>query len=147
MSVFLSVLVVAVVHTGYEYTPLFFLSIAEYNVGQVDAEVVAGSWTNHKFLNYAKLRSHLATLPPAASGLGAGGAGAGAGVDSSDALLFNYSAPRRRFRDVAVWAAAACDKSLLDPLDKVERYFSSNWRLGLDTCAFYSWSVLTCIYT
>jgi hypothetical protein len=147
VSVFLSVLVVAVVHTGYEYTPLFFLSIAEYNVGQVDAEVVAGSWTNHKFLNYAKLRSHLATLPPAASGPGAGGAGAGAGVDSSDALLFNYSAPRRRFRDVAVWAAAACDKSLLDPLDKVERYFSSNWRLGLDTCAFYSWSILTCIYT
>jgi hypothetical protein len=126
VSVFLSVLVVAVVHTGYEYTPLFFLSIAEYNVGQVDAEVMAGTWTNNKYLNYSKFRSHLATFPPAASGPGAGGAGAGAGADSGDALLFNYSAPRRRFDDVAVWAAAACDKTLLDPLDKAQRYLSRN---------------------
>ena len=128
VSVFLSVLVVAVVHTGYEYTPLFFLSIAQYNAGQVDAEVVAGSWTNHKFLDHARLRAQLAALA------------AGAGTGREDGQLFNYSAPRRRFPSSAVWAAAACNTSLLNPLDRVERYFSAGWREGLPDCGYYSYS-------
>ena len=48
LSVLLAVTVVFVVNTGYEYSPLFFLSIAEYNVGEVDAVVVAGPWTNFR---------------------------------------------------------------------------------------------------
>ena len=48
LSVLLAVTVVFVVNTGYEYSPLFFLSIAEYNVGEVDAVVVAGAWTNFR---------------------------------------------------------------------------------------------------
>ena len=136
VAVFLSVLVVVVVETAFECTPLLFLSIAEYNVGQVDAVVSPGTWTNHRFLNFSKVRDHIGAI--AAAGAGLGGKGESKG-NAADRLLFNYSAPRHSFPETSVWAAHPCNTSQLNPLDRMERYFGRDWREADNSCAQTPW--------
>jgi uncharacterized membrane protein YobD (UPF0266 family) len=123
IAVFLSVTVVVVVNTGYEYSPLFFLSIAQYNVGEVDAVVTPGLWTNFRFLNYSKVRHELGNMAAA------GRSGRPSSADAvPDAELFNYSAPRHVLYRTAVWPARRCAAGGLDPANISQRYFGLEGR-------------------
>ena len=139
VAVFLSVLLIAVLYSGYQYTPLVVLSVAQYQVGEVDAVVTPGAWTHHDSLNYTKFR-------------------AAAGVPDRQGWSFNFSAPRLSFPGTAAWSALRCqdttegqastlteapvagsrqDKDTLNPLNKSERYFG---RDHTHPCARSPWS-------
>ena len=141
LAVVLAVFVVAVVDTMYEYMPLFFLSIAEYNVGEIDATIKPGEWTGHNFLNFSRVRSSIRASTAASAGRGGGGLGAGGerGAGGADEWgLYNYSAPRQRFPYTRVWATDACNTSAIDPLNVSERYFGRGSRVG-ESCASRPW--------
>ncbi len=80
----------AAAHTGYKYTPIFFLSIAEYNVGEIDVSVQAGSWTGRSFLNYTAIVNSV-----------------------GQEAAFNFSAPRLE-ESVEIWDAKACNETQFD---------------------------------
>lgn len=89
-AVFIAVTMVATAHTVYRFTPILFLSIAEFTVGQRDLVVRAGSWTGIQHLNFSKI---LATLDKERD--------------------FRYSAPRL-VEEMSVFDLSSCDE---DPAD------------------------------
>jgi hypothetical protein len=86
-AVFIAVTMVATAHTVYRFTPILFLSIAEFTVGQRDVVVEAGSWTGIRHLNFSKILSTV-------------------GKESD----FRYSSPRL-VQEIDVFNLASCDKT------------------------------------
>lgn len=98
VACWLAVTVVAVVHSGFEYTPLFFLSIAEYDAGQIDVRVSAGAWTRHRFLNFSKFMAEI----------------------GEEEEYLSYAAPRIEL-PASLWPSKACEGKL-NVSDVRERY-------------------------
>lgn len=109
----IAVTIVAVAQSAFEYTPLFFLSVAEFNVGEVDIQVRAASWTDYDTLNYSRIVREI-------------------GSDPKDPSL-NYSTARWQKR-ANVWSVSSCNRSAIDARDLSERY---KGKVGDTTCSAY----------
>uniref|UniRef100_A0A6T7MP60 ABC3 transporter permease C-terminal domain-containing protein n=1 Tax=Hanusia phi TaxID=3032 RepID=A0A6T7MP60_9CRYP len=98
-SCILAVSLVAAMNTLFEYTPLLFLSIAEYNVGEIDVTVHPSSWTTLSFLNFSNVRRTI----------------------GGDDVLFNYSSPRWSL-STSVWNAKFCNQDGWNFRNASDRY-------------------------
>uniref|UniRef100_A0A7S4JAS7 ABC3 transporter permease C-terminal domain-containing protein n=1 Tax=Guillardia theta TaxID=55529 RepID=A0A7S4JAS7_GUITH len=102
-SCILAVALVATMNTLFEYTPLLFLSIAEYNVGEMDVTVLPSSWTSLTYLNYSNVRSTV----------------------GGEDVLFNYSSPRWSIYTSA-WNTKLCNNQGWNFRDASDRYLGKD---------------------
>jgi len=110
MSCFVVVLVVSLMTTIFNYSPVVFLKLAEAEVGEIDFTITPGDWSNREFINYT-LMSEV--------------------ISNKKVNDFTFHSPRYE-NDISVIAAKDCDPNV-DPFSLTWKYLGEE---GNNTCIY-----------